>query len=66
MVDVDVVDNNVCHKLKCYAPISCNVHVSAAAINSFETVENKFMFELDGHVRRKDDPERLDLDNSVA
>jgi hypothetical protein len=66
MVNVDVVDNNMCHMLKCYAPISCNVHICATAINSFVTVENKFMLELNDHVRRKDDPKRLVLDNSIT
>lgn len=65
MVDMDVVDDDVGDVLEGYAPVSDYVNVRSSAIDGLEAVDYELVFELDGHVRREDDPERLGLYNGM-
>lgn len=56
VVNVDVVDYNIADVLERDAPSAYNVHVSTAAVDCLETVDDQLLFELDEHVAGEDDP----------
>lgn len=66
VVHVDVVDDDVGDVLEGHAAIADNVDIGAAAVDGLEAVDYELVLELDGHVGREDDPERLRLDDGVA
>ena len=63
---VDVVDDDVGHVLDSDATTAGDVDVGATAVDRFEAVDDKFIFEFDCHVGGEDDPEWFELDHGVA
>lgn len=43
-MDVDVVDDDVGNVLECQAAVAGDVDIGAAAVDSFEAVEDEFVF----------------------
>ena len=66
MVHVDVVDDDIGHGMDGDASAAGDVDVGATAVDGFEVVDDKFVFELDVHVGGEDDPQGFELDHSVA
>lgn len=65
MVHVDVVDDDIGHVLNGDASAAGDVDVGSTAVDRFETVNDKLVFQLDSHVGGEDDPQRFELDHSV-
>lgn len=61
MVDVDAVDYNVGHVLQRDAAVTGYVDVNASAVHGFIAVEDELMLELYRHVRRKYNPDFLNI-----
>jgi len=66
VMDVDAVDDDVCHKLNRDASSISYVDIDSTPINCFEAVHYEFFLQLDHHVTLEHNPERLVLDNSMT
>lgn len=65
VVDVDPVDDHVRHVLHRYAGPTRDVHAGAPPVDRLERVHDQLLLQLDRHVPREDDPQRLLLDHAV-
>jgi hypothetical protein len=63
VVDVDAVDDDVAHELRRDAGAARDVHVGAAPVERLVAVHEELLLELDVHVAREHDPQRLALDD---
>lgn len=65
VMDVETMDDNICHILDCDAASISNVHIGSSPINCLEAVHNKLLLQLYHHVTLEHNPQRPVLDHCV-
>lgn len=65
-MDMHIVDDDIAYVLPCDAATTHNVDIGSTAIKGLAAVEDELLGELDEHVAREHNPERLSLYHSIS